>query len=271
MLLPAVTNLLETGPVFLFVDGHISHVSLELIQLAKQKGVTLFCLPSHTTHVLQLLDVAVYWPVKKSWKKILKEYKMETCAAKVDKTVFQVLYEGYGKNLSSQINLRQALDELVCAKSQRMPSQSLPMHHHYRRHQQLHPLYRPKTVILVTIQCTCKCHAVSVFTKHITPVRVYLRGYFANLIGEKQAEKKTGRRKVISVCTGEALTSDEMITRLEDEDRERKRRLLPQTKSKRRLLLQRRSERRRLLLQRRSKRRRLLLQRRRLLRPRTER
>ena len=44
----------------LFVDGHKSHLTLELTDLARKKDVILFCLPPHTTHTLQQLDVAVF-------------------------------------------------------------------------------------------------------------------------------------------------------------------------------------------------------------------
>lgn len=53
----------------------------------------------------------------------------------------------------------------------------------------------------------------------VTPVRVYLRKYFAQLIGSRRVQKKTGRRKVKPVYSGEALTSDEIFERLEEEDR----------------------------------------------------
>ena len=81
LFLPATSSILETGPVILFMDGHASHINLELIRLARDCGVILFCLPSHTTHALQPLDVGVYGPLKSRWGKILKEYKMETCCS----------------------------------------------------------------------------------------------------------------------------------------------------------------------------------------------
>ena len=70
---PAVSHLLSIGPVVLFVDGHKSHVSFDLISSARSHGIHLFCFPSHTTAVLQPLDVGVYGPLKKQWKKILKK------------------------------------------------------------------------------------------------------------------------------------------------------------------------------------------------------
>ena len=44
----------------LFVDEHHSHLSLPLIHEAREKGAQLYCLPAHTTHILQPLDVGEY-------------------------------------------------------------------------------------------------------------------------------------------------------------------------------------------------------------------
>ena len=88
LFVPAVGGLLSTGPVVLFVDGHHSHLTLQTIQYARSKGVHLFCLLPHVTHILQPLDVGVYGPVKKIWKVILKEHKLETLAEKVTKEDF---------------------------------------------------------------------------------------------------------------------------------------------------------------------------------------
>ena len=88
MLLPAVDHLLSEGPVVLFVDGHHSHLSLALVRKARERGVHLMCLPPHATHLLQPLDVGVYGPVKKTWQKIVKAYKMRTLAANITKEEF---------------------------------------------------------------------------------------------------------------------------------------------------------------------------------------
>ena len=56
-----------------FVDGHQSHISLQLVKTAKEKGIHLYCLPPHTTDKLQPLDVGVYGPIKQAWKKIMKD------------------------------------------------------------------------------------------------------------------------------------------------------------------------------------------------------
>ena len=92
LFLPSVAHLLTTGPVVLFVDGHHSHLSLQLIKLAKSKGVHLFCLPPHVTHIMQPMDVGVYGPVKKTWKVILKEHRLETLVTKEEFQVIKLVH-----------------------------------------------------------------------------------------------------------------------------------------------------------------------------------
>ncbi|KAB0803136.1 hypothetical protein PPYR_00106 [Photinus pyralis] len=52
-----------TSKVLLIVDGHGSHKNLPVLEFAKRNGIILFCLPPHTTHRLQPLDVSVYGPL----------------------------------------------------------------------------------------------------------------------------------------------------------------------------------------------------------------
>lgn len=46
---PATADMAKTGPVILFYDGHASHESLSLIELAREHNITLFVFPPHTT------------------------------------------------------------------------------------------------------------------------------------------------------------------------------------------------------------------------------
>ena len=91
LFLPAIAHISTSPGVVLFVDGHHSHLSLELIELAKEKCVHLICFPPHLTRILQPLDVSVYHPVKQSWAKVLKEHKLESMAETVTKVVFPSL------------------------------------------------------------------------------------------------------------------------------------------------------------------------------------
>ena len=69
-----VANTPPTRPVLLIQDGHGSHVSIELIELARAHNIHLLCLPAHTTHVLQPLDVAVFKSFKSHFAKTCRKY-----------------------------------------------------------------------------------------------------------------------------------------------------------------------------------------------------
>ncbi|KAF2896804.1 hypothetical protein ILUMI_09372 [Ignelater luminosus] len=58
------TNASKANPVILLLDGHASHTqSLELIDEARNNGVTIICFPPHTTHKLQPGDVGFMRPL----------------------------------------------------------------------------------------------------------------------------------------------------------------------------------------------------------------
>ena len=47
-------------PVLLVLDGHGSHITIDVIEYARENKIHMLCLPSHTSHVLQPLDVGVF-------------------------------------------------------------------------------------------------------------------------------------------------------------------------------------------------------------------
>jgi len=52
-------------PVLLLLDNHCSHLSVDALNLAKERGVVMLSFPPHCSHRLQPLDVGVYGPFKK--------------------------------------------------------------------------------------------------------------------------------------------------------------------------------------------------------------
>ena len=44
-----------TRPILFIVDGHASHISVEVIEYAQKNQIHMLCLPAHTTHLLQRL------------------------------------------------------------------------------------------------------------------------------------------------------------------------------------------------------------------------
>ena len=61
---------IPTRPVLLIMDGHGTHMSIELIELARSNGVHLLCLPPHTTHTLQPTDVGIFKSFKSNFQRL---------------------------------------------------------------------------------------------------------------------------------------------------------------------------------------------------------
>ena len=61
----------------LIVDGHNSHVTLEVVIKAMDVGLDLLTLPSHTSHCLQPLDVSIFASFKKSFKRYRDAWVMK--------------------------------------------------------------------------------------------------------------------------------------------------------------------------------------------------
>jgi hypothetical protein len=57
-------GILPTNRHLLILDGHSSHVTLDVVHKAKLIGLDILTLPSHTSHRLQPLDVSVFRPFK---------------------------------------------------------------------------------------------------------------------------------------------------------------------------------------------------------------
>lgn len=63
----------DIRPLLLLYDGHLSHTSLQTIELAVNEGISILKLPAHCTDVLQPLDVACFSPLKSYYEKQLTE------------------------------------------------------------------------------------------------------------------------------------------------------------------------------------------------------
>ena len=61
-------------PLLLLVDGHSSHYDPDSIRFAHDHSIIIFCLPPHTTHEAQPLDVSFFGTLKKSWSRVCHDY-----------------------------------------------------------------------------------------------------------------------------------------------------------------------------------------------------
>ena len=89
--IPQVTeqNTLEK-PILLIDDGHSSHDTLDVIALSWEHNVLLYCLPPHTMHKFQPLDVGVFGPFQWAWA--------DQCDEIVDNTGEEMPCEGVIKH-----------------------------------------------------------------------------------------------------------------------------------------------------------------------------
>ena len=72
----------------LCVDGHASHITTAAVQHAIQNKIILLCLPSHSTHVLQPLDVGIFAPLATHYKNNILKISRFGGSFQVDKVDF---------------------------------------------------------------------------------------------------------------------------------------------------------------------------------------
>ena len=199
---PAVKHLVESGPVLLFFDGHFSHMSISLIKKARLLEVHLFCLPPNMTHILQPLDVGVFGPVKARWRSILKQYKLRTRAMNVTKECFPSLIKQLWEQSLNEEHLQGGF----------RAAGLYPFNPQAVKLSQLAPSLSDTPVETVASRSTSSETPIRV------ELRVELRGYFRELLKPSDQQKPQKRRRVQLQCTGEVLTSDEVLERLERAD-----------------------------------------------------
>ncbi|RUS84742.1 hypothetical protein EGW08_007484 [Elysia chlorotica] len=88
--LPAVDHLQR--PVVLFLDGHSSHMTQEVHDFAQAHSITVYVLPSHSSHIVQPLDLVFFGCLKHEWKLAVKDYKAISRFAQVTKHTFTVVF-----------------------------------------------------------------------------------------------------------------------------------------------------------------------------------
>ena len=204
---PAVKHLLDTGPVVLFLDGHYSHMSINLIKRARALNIHLFCLPPNTTHLLQPLDVGVFGLMKQRWRAILKQYKLETKATNVTKQHFPGLIHKLWDSAFTPEHLKSAF----------RATGLVPFDPHVLKPRQVAPSL-PTGIVEVELTGT-----ITVTRPDETPLRTELREYFCGVLRPVSGpHQKPQRRRMVRLhCTGEVLTNDEVLERLEQADIER--------------------------------------------------
>lgn len=63
-------------PLLLILDGYGSHLDIDMIDFLAENQIHLFCLPPHTTNILQPLDVKIFCPLKTYFSRITDMIKL---------------------------------------------------------------------------------------------------------------------------------------------------------------------------------------------------
>ena len=93
--------------LLIILDGHKSHISLDLVEWAKQQNIILFILPAHCSHILQPLDVGCYGPFQRMYNSTCHKFMRETSASITRYNICELSCKVYSKALSAD-NLHSA-------------------------------------------------------------------------------------------------------------------------------------------------------------------
>ncbi|XP_071952888.1 uncharacterized protein [Antedon mediterranea] len=110
--LPYVKSLHVYFPIVLFVDGHSAHLNIDTAEFCVKEKIILYCLPSHSSHLMQPLDVAVYKSLKTSWNKAVRKWMTDHYGQYVTKqsfsSVFAVAWEESAKKKYARSGFRKS-------------------------------------------------------------------------------------------------------------------------------------------------------------------
>ena len=98
---------LNLPPILLIYDGHGSHTTLSWIDHAHANNMILYCLPPHTTHRLQPLDVGCFGPLQIAWFNRCDEILDETGEGMAMKDVVKEYFVARKKSFTKK-NISQA-------------------------------------------------------------------------------------------------------------------------------------------------------------------
>ena len=79
-------------PLLLLLDGHSTHYQPDVIRFARDHDVVMLCLPPHTTHEAQPLDVGVFSSLKSQWTQVCHDYFHKNSGRVITKFNFNLLF-----------------------------------------------------------------------------------------------------------------------------------------------------------------------------------
>lgn len=90
-------------PVIFFVDGHKSYLTLHLSMFLREKEIILIAFYPNATHILQPLDVSVFYALKSKWKVHVRKWLTENDNCQVKRHNVASLLENIIDSISPAI------------------------------------------------------------------------------------------------------------------------------------------------------------------------
>jgi hypothetical protein len=91
----------------LILDGHVSHINYKLRKFGEQNDIIVFCLPTHSTHHLQPLDVIRFSALQNAYKTTVKDYFRLTSVG-INRDICFPIYNPAPKEAYTLYNIHQA-------------------------------------------------------------------------------------------------------------------------------------------------------------------
>lgn len=80
-------------PIILYVDGHSSHLTKALSDFCCSHGIELVALFPNATHVMQPMDVALFHPLKATYRDAVRTWRMENNGQQLSKVFFPTVFK----------------------------------------------------------------------------------------------------------------------------------------------------------------------------------
>ncbi|XP_055623549.1 uncharacterized protein LOC129766978 [Toxorhynchites rutilus septentrionalis] len=98
--LPAIGN---GRPAALIYDGHVSHISLNIVEMALKENIVILKLPPHTSHLPQPMDLAVFKPFKLKYDNAIIKWQRKNYGVKISKQQFSTIISRIWHELDPQM------------------------------------------------------------------------------------------------------------------------------------------------------------------------
>jgi DDE superfamily endonuclease len=92
----------------LLLDGHASHITTKAIKFCIASKIIPLCLPPHTTHLLQPLDVGIFAPLATAYKAGVQERSKYIVSYNINKVDFLEIMGAAQEKAITPINVQKA-------------------------------------------------------------------------------------------------------------------------------------------------------------------